>query len=88
MSFDEFMNLCSVFSENSPLKVKASWAFMIFDFDDDNQITENDLYELIDRLTQPMLLSDDEKDKICSVVSGLCFILLLAVLGLFQGIEY
>ncbi|KAL5286084.1 hypothetical protein ACFFRR_007651 [Megaselia abdita] len=68
LSFDEFMNLCSVFSENSPLKVKASWAFMIFDFDEDNQITENDLCELIDRLTQPMLLSPEEKDKICKVL--------------------
>lgn len=42
---------------------------MIFDFDEDDQITESDLYELIDRLTQPMLLSEEEKHKICNVVS-------------------
>uniref|UniRef100_T1GIF2 EF-hand domain-containing protein n=1 Tax=Megaselia scalaris TaxID=36166 RepID=T1GIF2_MEGSC len=47
LSFDEFMNLCSVFSEHSPLSVKAAWAFLIFDFDEDNQITENDLNECI-----------------------------------------
>lgn len=69
LSFDEFMNLCSVFSENSPLKVKASWAFMIFDFDEDNKITVNDLYEMIDRIIQPMLLSEEEKDTIRGVVS-------------------
>lgn len=72
LSFDEFMNLCSVFSEHSPLSVKSAWAFLIFDFDEDNQITENDLNEMVDRLTQPMLLSDQEKSSICDVVRN-CF---------------
>lgn len=30
MSFEDFLNLCSVMSENCPLKVKAAWAFKMF----------------------------------------------------------
>lgn len=29
-SFEDFLDLCSVMSENCPLKVKAAWAFKIF----------------------------------------------------------
>lgn len=29
-SFEDFLDLCSVMSENCPLKVKAAWAFKMF----------------------------------------------------------
>lgn len=56
-------------SENCPLKVKAAWAFKVFDFNEDNQITKEDLFALMDRLTKFSELSVEEKDHICDVVN-------------------
>jgi len=60
-SFEDFLDLSSVMSLNCPLKVKAEWAFKVFDFDDDNQITKYDLMDMLDRLTFPTELLRDEK---------------------------
>ncbi|XP_074115532.1 calcium and integrin-binding protein 1 [Cotesia typhae] len=51
MSFDDLIDLFSVMSENCPGDVKAAWAFKIFDFDEDNQLSLNDLIKVVEKLT-------------------------------------
>ncbi|KAK2576470.1 hypothetical protein KPH14_005801 [Odynerus spinipes] len=51
LSFEDVLDLCSAFSANSPPDVRAAWAFMIFDFDDDDQLALDDLIEAVQRLT-------------------------------------
>ncbi|XP_017762079.1 PREDICTED: calcium and integrin-binding family member 3-like [Eufriesea mexicana] len=51
MSLEDLLDLYSVFSENCPDNVRASWAFHIYDFDGDNQISLSDLMETVNRLT-------------------------------------
>merc|ERR1711933_21201 len=43
----------------TPPKVKADWAFKIFDFDGDGVIGPNDIRELVDRITGGK--TDDEE---------------------------
>ncbi|KAG7202963.1 hypothetical protein KM043_010100 [Ampulex compressa] len=51
LSFEDVLDICSVFSENCPESVRAAWAFDIFDFDGDNQVSLADLIEAVQRLT-------------------------------------
>ncbi|XP_015589161.1 calcium and integrin-binding protein 1 [Cephus cinctus] len=51
MSFDDVLDLCSALSDNCPEYVRAAWAFQIFDFDGDNQVSLDDLIEAVERLT-------------------------------------
>ncbi|XP_035729198.1 calcium and integrin-binding protein 1-like [Vespa mandarinia] len=51
LSFEDVLDLCSAFSENCPLNVRSAWAFLIFDFDGDDQLALADLIEAIQRLT-------------------------------------
>ncbi|XP_072942671.1 calcium and integrin-binding protein 1-like [Epargyreus clarus] len=50
-SFEDLIDLCSAMSSECPPEVKAQWAFKIFDLDNDNQISERDIAEILDRLT-------------------------------------
>ncbi|XP_077292686.1 calcium and integrin-binding protein 1-like [Arctopsyche grandis] len=72
-SFEDILDLCSVMSEHCPSKVKAAWAFKIFDLDDDNQINLDDLCEIIDRLTwdrtdNSKVISNEEKVSISKIL--------------------
>uniref|UniRef100_A0A1E1XRN3 Putative ca2+-binding kinase n=1 Tax=Amblyomma sculptum TaxID=1581419 RepID=A0A1E1XRN3_AMBSC len=51
MSFEDFLDLLSVLSEEAPVDVKAEYAFQIYDMDDDGVLGEDDLEEVIRRLT-------------------------------------
>ncbi|KAL3202117.1 hypothetical protein MRX96_042690 [Rhipicephalus microplus] len=51
MSFEDFLDLLSVLCEDAPIDVKAEYAFQIFDMDDDGVLGEDDLAEVIKRLT-------------------------------------
>lgn len=55
-------------SENCPLNVKAAWAFRVFDFNEDNQITKSDIFDMLDRLTKFTHLENEAKDHITDVV--------------------
>ncbi|CAB3248157.1 unnamed protein product [Arctia plantaginis] len=60
-TFEDFLDMMSVFSEMAPKAVKAEHAFRIFDFDGDDMIGVSDLREVIERLCGPELkLSDSE----------------------------
>ncbi|XP_059353285.1 uncharacterized protein LOC130701782 [Daphnia carinata] len=50
-SFDDFVDLASAFCEKAPPSVRASFAFRIYDFDNDGLLTASDLGRLIDFLT-------------------------------------
>ncbi|KAJ8935432.1 hypothetical protein NQ314_012852 [Rhamnusium bicolor] len=50
-SFEDMLDLCSVMSDKCPDKIKAAWAFKIFDFDEDDAVGEEDLMEVINKLT-------------------------------------
>ncbi|KAH0956445.1 hypothetical protein HN011_000481 [Eciton burchellii] len=51
LSFEDILDLCSAFSANCPQEVRMAWAFEIFDFDGDDQLSLNDLLETVQRLT-------------------------------------
>ncbi|XP_076766293.1 calcium and integrin-binding family member 3 [Xylocopa sonorina] len=50
LSLEDILDLCSAFSENCPESVRVAWAFHIFDFDGDNQISLHDVMEVTRRL--------------------------------------
>ena len=43
MTFEDFCDMMSVFSEGASRDVKASYAFRIYDYDEDGFLDENDL---------------------------------------------
>uniref|UniRef100_A0A1L8DMK1 Putative ca2+-binding kinase n=1 Tax=Nyssomyia neivai TaxID=330878 RepID=A0A1L8DMK1_9DIPT len=67
-SFEDFLELCSVMSENCPLEVKTAWAFRILDFNGDNEICRSDISILLDRLTSTSILSDGDKEQISNIL--------------------
>jgi len=61
-TFEDLLDLCSALSPQCPDKVKALWAFKVFDFNNDNHIDKEDLMKIIDRLTQePLQYQDKQK---------------------------
>ncbi|XP_044743910.1 calcium and integrin-binding protein 1-like [Chrysoperla carnea] len=60
-TFEDFLDMMSVFSDNAPKAVKAEHAFRLFDFDGDDMLGVSDLRQVIDRLTGDQILSESEK---------------------------
>lgn len=63
MSFEDFLDMMSVFSDNAPRSLKAEYAFKIYDFDEDNLISSKDLVEIIQRITTVESSSDSLSDE-------------------------
>ena len=51
MTFDDFLDMFSVFSESAPRDLKSIYAFKIYDFDKDGIINKQDLIRTINCLT-------------------------------------
>ncbi|XP_026094332.1 calcium and integrin-binding protein 1 isoform X2 [Carassius auratus] len=51
LSFEDFLDLLSAFSDSATLEIKSHYAFRIFDFDDDGTLDAGDLEELVNCLT-------------------------------------
>lgn len=51
MSFEDFLDMLSAFSESATLEIKSHYAFRIFDFDGDGVLNESDLEKLVNHLT-------------------------------------
>ncbi|XP_075860862.1 calcium and integrin-binding protein 1 isoform X1 [Microcebus murinus] len=51
LSFEDFLDLLSVFSDTATPDIKSHYAFRIFDFDDDGTLNREDLSRLVNRLT-------------------------------------
>lgn len=64
MTFEDFLDMMSVFSENAPKNVKVEYAFRIYDFDGDEMISSDDLKEVVNRLTGENQLNDDDMEKL------------------------
>lgn len=63
MTFEDFLDMMSVFSDNAPRSVKVEFAFRIYDFDGDDMISAEDLQEVIHRLTGEENKLEDEDMK-------------------------
>ena len=50
MSFDDFLDMYSALSENANRTIKTTYAFKMYDFDDDGLINKEDIRQAIDRL--------------------------------------
>merc|ERR1712215_315613 len=48
--FEEFLDMMSVLSEAAPPKVKAEWAFKVFDYDGDNLLGKEDIWRVVDAI--------------------------------------
>ncbi|XP_074693561.1 calcium and integrin-binding protein 1 [Strix aluco] len=51
MSFEDFLDMLSVFSDTATLDIKSHYAFRIFDFDGDGALDRKDLEKLVNCLT-------------------------------------
>ncbi|XP_063269000.1 calcium and integrin-binding protein 1 isoform X2 [Prinia subflava] len=51
MSFEDFLDMLSVFSDSATSDIKSHYAFRIFDFDDDGTLDRKDLEQLVNCLT-------------------------------------
>lgn len=43
LNFEDFLDMMSVFSDRAPWNLKATYAFKIFDFDNDNKLSATDI---------------------------------------------
>lgn len=59
MSFDDFLDMFSVFSEAAPRDIKCAYAFKIYDFDGDNYLNRLDLELTLRCLTRNELTKDE-----------------------------
>ncbi|NXS14575.1 CIB1 protein, partial [Neodrepanis coruscans] len=51
MSFEDFLDMLSVFSDSATTVVKSHYAFLLFDFNDDGALDRKDLEQLVNCLT-------------------------------------
>ncbi|NXE69946.1 CIB1 protein, partial [Calcarius ornatus] len=51
MSFEDFLDMLSVFSDSATSDIKSCYAFRIFDFDNDGTLDRKDLEQLVNCLT-------------------------------------
>ncbi|KAF8794525.1 Calcium and integrin-binding family member 2 like protein [Argiope bruennichi] len=68
ITFEDFLDMMSIFCEEAPIDVKTSYAFRIYDFDDDDMFSREDIQELLSRLTCGNELSDEDYAEIIECV--------------------
>ncbi|XP_047451561.1 calcium and integrin-binding protein 1-like [Mugil cephalus] len=67
LTFEDFLDLLSAFSDSATLEIKSHYAFRIFDFDDDGTLDASDLEKLVNCLTgetDETRLSSDEMTQL------------------------
>lgn len=69
ITFEDFLDMMSVFCDHAPLAIKIEYAFRIYDFDEDDSLGREDLRKLIDRLTDKMKLGESDMDQLIQAVS-------------------
>uniref|UniRef100_A0A5F9DCS4 Calcium and integrin-binding protein 1 n=1 Tax=Oryctolagus cuniculus TaxID=9986 RepID=A0A5F9DCS4_RABIT len=73
LSFEDFLDLLSVFSDTATPDIKSHYAFRIFDFDDDGTLDREDLSRLVNCLTgegEDTRLSASEMKQLIDNVSS------------------
>ncbi|PRD28096.1 UNVERIFIED_CONTAM: Calcium and integrin-binding protein 1 [Trichonephila clavipes] len=68
ITFENFLDMMSVFSDAAPINVKASYAFRIYDFDEDDMLSHKDIQELLNRLKSHNQLNQNDCDEIINYV--------------------
>ncbi|GIY23305.1 calcium and integrin-binding protein 1 [Caerostris darwini] len=63
-SFEDFLDMVSVFGSATPPEKKADYAFCIYDFDGDGFLSKNDLKQLICSLTGGETLDEQDMEDI------------------------
>ncbi|KAK2186547.1 hypothetical protein NP493_196g00019 [Ridgeia piscesae] len=69
LSFEDFLDMMSVFSDNCPKNLKVEYAFRIYDFDGDDMINKQDLKKVINRLTGFQTLEKTDMDQLINNAS-------------------
>uniref|UniRef100_A0A7M4G2U9 Calcium and integrin binding family member 3 n=1 Tax=Crocodylus porosus TaxID=8502 RepID=A0A7M4G2U9_CROPO len=67
MTLDDFLDMFSVLSEMAPRDLKASYAFKIYDFNNDDYICKSDLEKTVNKLTRNEL-TPEEVSLVCEKV--------------------
>ncbi|XP_056908244.1 calcium and integrin-binding protein 1-like [Takifugu flavidus] len=72
LSFEDFLDLLSAFSDSATMEIKSHYAFRIFDFDDDGTLDCGDLKNLVNCLTgettDTQLTEDEMKQLIKNIL--------------------
>ncbi|XP_045603945.1 calcium and integrin-binding family member 2 [Procambarus clarkii] len=68
LTFDEFLEMFSVFSEAAPRDIKATYAFKVYDFDGDGFLGEEDLQQCVRHLTHDLLTPDEYSTIVAKVL--------------------
>ncbi|XP_037867218.1 calcium and integrin-binding family member 3 isoform X1 [Bombyx mori] len=68
LTFEDFLDMMSVFSEAAPRDIKAWYAFRIYDLDDDMYIGREDLLEATRLLTKGELHAQEREEIVASVL--------------------
>ncbi|XP_037068257.1 calcium and integrin-binding protein 1-like [Pollicipes pollicipes] len=63
LSFEDFLDMLSVFSRSAPDELKSSYAFRLYDFDGDSVLDRSDLSYVLDRLTRTQTSSMASSEK-------------------------
>ena len=71
MSFNDFLEMFSVFCDRAPKELKSHYAFMIYDYDGDGQLNRRDIYKTLKALTKDSL-EDKERIHIADKVIKEC----------------
>ncbi|XP_062585324.1 calcium and integrin-binding protein 1-like [Saccostrea cucullata] len=64
MCFEDFLDMMSVFSEKSPIQIKAEYMFRIYDFDDDGYLGRKDMKTIVHRMTGDEKLNEADLDQL------------------------
>ncbi|RWS27614.1 calcium and integrin-binding family member 2-like protein [Leptotrombidium deliense] len=67
MTFDDFLDMFSVFSESAPRDVKVYYAFKIYDYNDDHFIDSYDIAQTVSAVTKNELTAE-EINVVCEKV--------------------
>ncbi|XP_037794563.1 calcium and integrin-binding family member 3-like [Penaeus monodon] len=68
LTFDQFLEMFSVFSEHAPRDIKAIYAFRIYDFDGDGFLGESDLLHAVKHLSHDLLTPDEYNTIVAKVL--------------------
>lgn len=68
LSFEDFLDCMSVFSEGATRDVKASYAFRIYDFDGDGYLDKQDLLETLKLLCGENELRNTEMEQVADKI--------------------
>uniref|UniRef100_A0A2M4CMC5 Putative ca2+-binding kinase n=1 Tax=Anopheles darlingi TaxID=43151 RepID=A0A2M4CMC5_ANODA len=68
LTFDDFLDLLSVFSEHAPRDIKVYYAFKIYDYDRDGFIGQSDLLQVITALTRNELIVEEHQQIVEKVI--------------------